>query len=104
MSLEITVSRKRIPFPAVMSQDLGVSYREGPYTPEENERVQHAIQQYQTVREQYSTLSHPYGVSQISKLGQEDIEDIVLGTVKCEGFWETISALHSVFLAAPTVS
>ena len=54
---------QRIPFPAVMSQDLGVSYREGPYTPEENERVQHAIQQYQTVREQYSTLSHPYGVS-----------------------------------------
>jgi hypothetical protein len=73
---------------ALLIQGLGVPFREGPFSAEETERVRGAIRQYQTA----------------SGLEQEDVEDLVWGAIKHEGFWGTISALFPSFLPARTVS
>lgn len=72
----------------LLTQGVGVPFREGPFSAEETERMQDAIKRYQAAAD----------------LEQEDIEDIVLGAIKREGFWETISALTPCFLLAYAAS
>ncbi|KAF8263215.1 hypothetical protein EI94DRAFT_1807600 [Lactarius quietus] len=55
----------------------GVLCREGEFTLAESESVQDVIRQYQTAQ----------GIS------DEDVEDLILGTTKLNGFWETIGAV-----------
>jgi hypothetical protein len=71
----------------LLIQGLGVLFHEGPFSAEEMEHKWGAIQEYQTS----------------SGLEQEDMEDLVWGTLKHEGFWGTIGALFPAFLTVRIV-
>jgi hypothetical protein len=96
-----TVSGTRVTPGTDLISEQGVQCREREFTLEETELLREAVRQYQSVKCHWSTHSRPHHVSQASELGQEDLEDLILGEVKRGGFWTFIgtSSASSVQLS-----